>query len=148
MTTVNSPGYSAPVIADPPPGTALIAPLGRLLMSVIFLLSGYMKFAHLSAMAGMLHMSPAMLGVAGAAELLGGLSLLLGLWSRLGALGLFIFLIPATVMFHHFWSVPASEQQDQMVHFLKNLAIMGGLLMIVAFGPGPLSITPVRRARA
>jgi putative oxidoreductase len=123
------------------------ATLGRILMSIIFLLSGYMKATHLSGMASMTHMSPALLGVAAAAELAGGLSLLLGLWSRLGALGLFVFLIPTTLMFHHFWSMPASAQQEQMVNFLKNIAIMGGLLMIVAFGPGPLSITPVRRPR-
>lgn len=144
MTTANPPGY-APALSEPAPATAYAATVGRILMSVIFLLSGIMKATHLSGMAGALHMSPAMLGLAGAAELVGGLSLLLGLWSRIGALGLFIFLIPTTLMFHNFWAAAPQMQQDQMAHFLKNIAIMGGLLMIVAFGPGPLSITPLRR---
>lgn len=147
MTTANPAGYSAPALSEPAPAMAYAATFGRILMSIIFLLSGYMKATHLSGMASMIHMSPAVLGVAAAAELAGGLSLLLGLWSRLGALGLFIFLIPTTLMFHHFWSITGPEQQDQMAHFLKNIAIMGGLLMIVAFGPGPLSITPARRPR-
>jgi putative oxidoreductase len=48
-------------------------------------------------------------------------------------------------MFHNFWAAAPDHQQEQMAHFLKNLAIMGGLLMIVAHGPGPLSITQGRR---
>lgn len=145
MTTANPAGYSAQALSEPVSGTAYAATVGRILMSVIFLMSGSMKFTHLSGIAAGTHMSPALLGIAAAAELLGGLSLLLGLWSRVGAIGLFIFLIPTTLMFHNFWAVPAAEQQAQMAHFLKNVAIMGGLLMIVAFGPGPLSITPLRR---
>jgi putative oxidoreductase len=147
MTVINpsNPLAPAPNAAEPPAGYAAV--LGRVLMSVIFLLSGAMKIMHLSGMAAMLHMSPAVLGLAGAAELAGGLSLLLGLWSRVGALGLFIFLIPTTLMFHNFWAAAPDHQQEQMAHFLKNLAIMGGLLMIAAYGPGPLSITPVRRTR-
>jgi uncharacterized membrane protein YphA (DoxX/SURF4 family) len=77
MTTANPAGYSAPALTEPVLGTAYAATLGRILMSVIFLLSGFMKVAHLSGMAGALHMSPALLGVAAAAELAGGLSLLL-----------------------------------------------------------------------
>lgn len=145
MTALNPP-TSTPSIARgaEPPGSYAVV-LGRVLMSIIFLLSGSMKVMHLSSMASAVHLSPAVLGIAAAAELAGGLSLLLGLWSRLGALGLFIFLIPTTLMFHNFWAAPPADQQMQMVNFLKNLAIMGGLLMIVAHGPGPLSITPVRR---
>lgn len=128
----------------PVPATAYAATLGRLLMSVIFLLSGYTKATHLSGMAAQLHMPSWELGLAAAAELAGGISLLLGLWSRIGAVGLFVFLIPTTLMFHNFWASAAAHQQEQMTNFLKNLAIMGGLLMVAAFGPGPLSITPVR----
>jgi putative oxidoreductase len=146
MTTANPLDYSASASRDAAPGAAYAATLGRILMSVIFLLSGFMKVTHLSGMAAQVHLSPAMLGLAGAAELVGGLSLLLGLWSRVGALGLVIFLIPTTLMFHNFWAAPPELQQAQMANFLKNVAIMGGLLMVIAFGSGPLSITPVRRA--
>ncbi|HSU67211.1 MAG TPA: DoxX family protein [Tepidisphaeraceae bacterium] len=118
---------------------------GRVLMSIIFLLSGFMKFSHLNAMASAVHMPPALLGLAATVEVVGGLSLLLGVWSRWGAILLFLFLIPTTFMFHNFWAAPAAQQQDQMAHFLKNLAIMGGLLAIAAYGAGPLSVDAATR---
>ncbi|WRH66438.1 MAG: DoxX family protein [Planktothrix sp. GU0601_MAG3] len=68
-------------------------------------------------------------------QILGGLSLVLGYKTRLGAWLLILFLIPATVVFHNFWSVPAEK-----IDFLKNLSIMGGLLMITYFGAGPVSV--------
>ena len=147
MTAAKPLDYNALASPAPAPGSSYAATLGRVLMSIIFLLSGYMKVTHLSGMAAQIHMSPALLGLAAAVELAGGLSLLLGLGSRIGALALVVFLIPTTLMFHNFWAAPPDHQQEQMVNFLKNLAIMGGLLVVVAFGPGALSITPVRRGR-
>jgi uncharacterized membrane protein YphA (DoxX/SURF4 family) len=70
-----------------------------------------------------------------AVEILGGLSLVLGYQTRLGAWLLIVFLIPATVIFHNFWEVPSEK-----IDFLKNLSIMGGLLMITYFGAGPVSV--------
>ena len=117
---------------------------GRLLICVIFLMSGWMKITHWSMMAGfMASKMPApslMLALAIFAEVAGGLSLLLGFLGRVGALGLFIYLIPTTLIFHNFWAADAAHQQEQMISFLKNMAIMGGLLMVVAHGSGPLSI--------
>ena len=54
-------------------------------------------------------------------------------------MALFLFLIPTTLLFHNFWAYSGADQANQMQHFLKNLAIMGGLLAIVGFGAGPLS---------
>ncbi|MGL5131041.1 MAG: DoxX family protein [Planktothrix sp.] len=68
-------------------------------------------------------------------QILGGLSLVLGYKTRLGAWLLILFLIPATVIFHNFWDVPSEK-----IDFLKNLSIMGGLLMITYFGAGPVSV--------
>ncbi|MGL4500648.1 MAG: DoxX family protein [Planktothrix sp.] len=68
-------------------------------------------------------------------QILGGLSLVLGYKTRLGAWLLILFLIPATVIFHNFWDVPSEK-----IAFLKNLSIMGGLLMITYFGAGPVSV--------
>lgn len=68
-------------------------------------------------------------------QILGGLSLVLGYKTRLGAWLLILFLIPTTVIFHNFWDVPAEK-----IAFLKNLSIMGGLLMITYFGAGPVSV--------
>ncbi|HAN74408.1 MAG TPA: DoxX family protein [Planktothrix sp. UBA8407] len=68
-------------------------------------------------------------------QILGGLSLVLGYKTRLGAWLLILFLIPTTVIFHNFWNVPSEK-----IDFLKNLSIIGGLLMITYFGAGPVSV--------
>ena len=76
--------------------------------------------------------------------LLGGLSVIPGAWTRIGASFLFVFLVAATFFFHDFWSfgdpAQAQQQQVQLIHFMKNVAIGGGLLMLVGFGPGPWSV--------
>jgi putative oxidoreductase len=74
-------------------------------------------------------------------ELGAGLSLLLGWKARLGALILFLFLIPVTLTFHNFWTyADPKEQKVNMLFFLHNLALMGGLLLVMTCGPGRLSI--------
>ena len=49
-------------------------------------------------------------------------------------------IIPVTLIFHHFWGIPAEQQQDQMIHFLKNVAIMGGLLILAYASPDKTEI--------
>src|SRR5262245_43814163 len=83
---------------------------------------------------------PFFLGAATLVEIGAGLCLLLGYKTRLAALLLFLYLIPVTLTFHHFWSYPPDKQQDQMFFFLHNIALMGGLLWVAAWGPGPLSL--------
>ncbi len=73
-------------------------------------------------------------------EIGGGLSVLLGYRARLGALALIVFTVPTLFVFHNFWSYPPAEQQVQMVMFLKNLALIGGLLMVAALGAGAYSL--------
>jgi putative oxidoreductase len=73
-------------------------------------------------------------------QLGGGLSLSLGIEARLGALLLLLFLIPVTVMYHPFWKRSGAELVAEADHFLSNLAIIGGLLVIVALGSGPISL--------
>jgi putative oxidoreductase len=126
------------------PTTASIpwAPLaGRLLLSAIFLLSGLTKFMDWNGtaayMAGHgLPLIPVLLPIAAIVEIAGGLAILIGFKSRLAALLLFLYLIPTTLVFHNFWTAAGIEHVNQMQHFLKNLAIMGGLAMIVGLGPG------------
>jgi putative oxidoreductase len=65
----------------------------------------------------------------------GGLSVLLGYRAKIGAVLLLVFLIPATLIFHTDFA-----DRIQMIMFMKNLAIMGGLLMITAYGSGPFSL--------
>jgi putative oxidoreductase len=119
--------------------------VARLLISQIFLISGFMKIADWSgteaqmASRGMFWI-PFFHVAAMLVELGAGLSLLLGSKARLGALALFLFLIPVTLTFHNFWTYPEEKQQEQMLFFLHNLALMGGLLLVMTWGPGPLSI--------
>jgi putative oxidoreductase len=73
-------------------------------------------------------------------ELGGGLMLLAGWQARIAALAIFLFIIPATLIFHNFWAVDPAQAQGQMIHFMKNVTIMGGMLYVMAFGAGPLSL--------
>lgn len=113
--------------------------VARIMMSIIFLNSGYgkiMNFEGTSAYMAAKGMPLVSLFLVGAivVEIGGGLSLLLGLKARWGALSLFLFLIPTTLIFHKFWGLEASEAAMQQIHFLKNLTIMGGLLAVAAAG--------------
>ena len=73
--------------------------------------------------------------------LIGGVSVVLGAWTRFGAIFLLVFLAAATFYFHDFWTiVDPGQRQLQTIQFMKNLAIGGGLLALVAFGGGPWSV--------
>jgi putative oxidoreductase len=131
------------------------APLaGRIGLSAIFLLSGAGKIANWAGTAGYMAFKgmpavPFFLAAAIVFELAGGLALLTGYRARAAAVALIVFLIPATLIFHNFWTVTdAMEQQNQMIHFLKNVAIAGGLLTVVAHGAGPLSLDQRNRSNA
>jgi len=135
----------APVV--PRSGTALV---GRILIAAIFLTSGIAKLTDPTGT--MMHMEKAgianagtLLYVAGIAEIAGGLSLLFGFLTRIGAMGLILFLAITSVMMHKFWGVPPDAAKMQMVQFMKNLAIMGGLFMVVAMGPGRYSLDRIMR---
>jgi putative oxidoreductase len=111
---------------------------GRVLLSIIFLLSGLGKImdwngtAQIMASQG-LPLIPLLLAGAIVTELAGGLSVLLGWKARWGAWLLFLYLIPTTLIFHDFWAFNGTEMQTQLVNFLKNLSIMGGLLLVAAY---------------
>jgi putative oxidoreductase len=73
--------------------------------------------------------------------LVGGLSVLLGYHTRLGAWLLVIFLVPVTLVMHNFWSISdPMTLQIQKAMFMKNLAMIGGALVIGYFGADPLSL--------
>jgi putative oxidoreductase len=75
--------------------------------------------------------------IAAIVEAVAGLMVLLGLEARIGAIILALYLIPVTFFFHHFWFLMGDDKAMQTIHFLKNLAIFGGLLMVVVYGSGP-----------
>jgi uncharacterized membrane protein YphA (DoxX/SURF4 family) len=74
------------------------------------------------------------LPIASAIEILGGLSLLTGYKSRYAASILLGFLAPTTFIFHRFWSEPEDQKKTQQINFMKNHAIMGGLIQIATHG--------------
>src|SRR5688572_14119337 len=127
----------------PRPNTIL---LGRILLGAIFLVSGVAKLTDWSGSLGYLASkvpegtAAPLLFIAAIAEIAGALSLITGTLARVGSLGLFLYLIPTTLLFHNFWALEGMEAQMQMVNFMKNLSIMGGLLLVAGFGAGPLSV--------
>lgn len=118
--------------------------LGRILISPVFILAGITKVMAFSMMVGYvasahLPLPKVSLACAAAIEILGGLAILTGFHTKLAAWILFLFLIPTTLLFHNFWAMEGMARQDNMGHFEKNLAIMGGLLLLAAFGAGAYS---------
>jgi putative oxidoreductase len=73
-----------------------------------------------------------------------GLALLVGFQARWAALGIAIFTVVITFIFHRYWDVPAAQAMMQKMSFFKNLATAGGLLAIVAWGPGGWSVDSQR----
>lgn len=114
--------------------------LGRILIAVIFFFSGVGKILDMEgtkqymAANGMPAVTFFLIGAI-ILELLGGLLILIGCGSRIGAFLLIVFLIPTTFIFHM-----NLGEQLQMIMFLKNLAILGGLLMILAHGSGSFGV--------
>lgn len=124
---------------------SLITLSGRILLSVMFLISGLFKVAGYSQMVGYatavhLPVPGVAIAVAAVLELALGLAILAGFKTRVAAWVLFLYLIPVTFFFHNFWAVQGQAQQMQMVNFLKNVAIMGGLLVLAVNGSGAYSV--------
>ncbi len=67
-------------------------------------------------------------------ELVGGILVFLGIKVRLGAFLLIVFLIPTTIIMHPFWESPENERMFQIIIFLKNISILGGLITLMVFG--------------
>ena len=123
----------------------ILALLGRIAFALIFIMAGGAKVANFQQYLGMMGKSglpypQIMLIISIILELGGGLMVLLGWRARYGALFLFLFTVPVTIIFHSFWNVEAHLVTNQMQHFLKNLTIMGGSLYIMAYGAGRYSI--------
>jgi len=114
--------------------------LGCVLLSAIFILSGLGKLPHFNDIAGMIAgkgipLATVALVISLFVEIGGGLMVLTGFKAKYAALVMAVWLVPVTLVFHHFWGIPAAQQHDQMVNFLKNVAIMGGLLVLASASP-------------
>jgi putative oxidoreductase len=119
---------------------ALVATFGRLLLAAIFLVSGLGKTANPQMTQGYIASAGLPFPLlayftAIAIEIGGGALLVVGFQSRIVGIVMAVFTVAAALSFHHNFA-----DQDQMAHFLKNIAITGGLLQVVAFGAGSVSI--------
>ena len=117
---------------------------GRLLFSLIFLLSGLSLFspatAGYAASQGV-PLANVLVPVSGVLSILGAVSIILGYKARLGATMIIVFLVPVTLVFHHFWTVTdPGARQNEMIEFLKNISMLGGALIILIGGTGAYSL--------
>ena len=120
------------------------------------LLTGRVLFSFLFVVVGLGHFSVQEIGFAaaqgvplasiivpfsGLMAMFGGLSIAFGYKAELGAALIVLFLVPVTFMMHNFWAASdPAVAQDQMAHFMKNVALIGSALLISYFGAGPLSL--------
>lgn len=114
--------------------------LGRIFLAAIFIILGFAKISSFAVMSDFAEANGVpfpdlAIIVAIVLELGGGLMIALGWKTKLAALALFVFLIPVTYYFHTNFLDPM-----QMTMFLKNLSIMGGMLLLAAYGPGKYSL--------
>ena len=119
--------------------------VGRLLIAAIFVFSGFGKITGFDGTVGYIASKGLPLPQLGAiaaiiVELGGGILLTIGWKARWAAAAMLLFTLAAAVIFHNFWTVPADMAQNQMIHFMKNICMAGGLLYVVVFGSGQLSV--------
>jgi putative oxidoreductase len=151
LTSNTSTGYAADAgsLALSPAQNAF-ALIGRLLIAMLFIPSGWGKIAGFSGLVGFIAskgvpMPEVCAAIAIAAELGLGILLLVGFQTRWAALLLAIFVAVITLIFHNYWAVPEAQMAAQKMNFFKNYAITGGLLAFAAFGAGAFSLDGRRR---
>ncbi len=132
--------------------------LGRILLSLVFVVAGIQKLMDIRPTADMLAATKipipeqivpylgdipkyqALGYLIAAIELICGLMVLIGLKARWGALVLIVFTAATIILVHHFWDMSGEAFNSNLTEALKNLSIMGGLLLVVAVGAGPSSM--------
>lgn len=135
------------------PNSALSLMLGRTLLGALFLISGLAKIGRFAGVAGFmaskgLPAADILLVATIVLEVVGGLALIAGWRVRYAAWALLAFTGLAAVIFHAFWAAEGPAYQNQLNHFLKNAAIMGGLLCLGVVGAGPWSLDGRASAKA
>ena len=128
-----------------------LALVGRLLLALLFLPAGISKIAGFAGTAAYIASKGLPLPELGAmiaiiVEVGGGLALIAGFGTRMAALALAVFTLVATFVFHNFWGVPADQAMMQQLMFYKNIAVVGGLLVLAAHGAGAWSLDARRNA--
>jgi putative oxidoreductase len=114
---------------------------GRILLAALFIPAGISKIVGFEGTVGYIASVGLPLATVAAitaivVELIAGLALLVGYRIKLAAVILAVFTLVATVLFHNFWAMPADQAYIQQLMFMKNIAVVGGLLMVPALGGG------------
>lgn len=130
------------IVPSPLPNalTTIVPALGRVMISTLFLLAGLSKIAAPAMTIGYIQsvglpLPSIAFGLAAFTEIVGGITLLLGYRTRIVAGVLFVFTLATAAFFHNHFA-----DQNQFIHFFKNIAIAGGLLHVIAFGGGRVSL--------
>jgi putative oxidoreductase len=126
--------------------------IGRVLISAVFIVFGYIQFTHI----GNYIANPAVLKVAGmtggilsptviaylvaAIDLFGGVLILVGYQTRWTAVVLIVFVVLTLLLVHTFWTMEGAARAANQGNFYKNLGLIGGLLFLIALGPGRCSL--------
>ena len=122
-----------------------LALAGRLLLALLFLPAGIAKITGFAGTVGYIASVGLPLPALGAViaivvEIVGGVALIAGFGTRIAALILALFTLAASFFFHAYWSVPADQQFVTQLLFMKNIAVVGGLLTLSAWGAGAWSV--------
>ena len=114
------------------------APVGRLLLAMMFVMSGFSKISNFAGTQGYMEamgVPGAILPLAIALEVLGGLAIILGWKTKIASVALAGFCVVSAALFHNDFS-----NQSEMIMFMKNITIAGGFLLLVAHGPGAYAL--------
>lgn len=127
-----------------------LALAGRLLLALLFLPAGIAKITGFAGTVGYIASVGLPLPALGAViaivvEIVGGVALIAGFGTRIAALILALFTLAASFFFHAYWSVPADQQFVTQLLFMKNIAVVGGLLTLSAWGAGAWSVDARRK---
>lgn len=119
--------------------------IGRILLALIFITSGFGKITSFEGTVGYIASKGLPLPQLGAliaiiVELGGSILLVIGYKARWAALALAIFTLAAAIFFHNYWAVEAAQRLAQQINFWKNVSMTGGMLMVFAHGPGRYSV--------
>ncbi len=119
--------------------------VGRVLLSILFIVAGLGKIAGFEGTVGYIASKGLPMPALGAALAIAvefgvGLAFLLGFKARAAALILAVFTIATGLLFHNFWAMDAAQVMVNQIMFMKNLAIAGGFLFVAAFGAGAYSL--------
>ena len=124
--------------------------IGRIMLALIFVMSGWGKLMGLSGfeqnLTNMGVPQPHIMAIVGAAvEFGGGALIILGLGTRIVALIMLVFVCVATYLAHQYWTYPPDQQMMQYINFWKNVAIAGGYITLAAAGAGRISVDGARQ---